>query len=115
MLERLLIDPGTPGGQLLLVRSSISTPGELAYCICRSTYTHTDHRSRAGRRCRWAVEELFQFTKNKTGLGHHQDHKYQVWYRRSTLSILADPFFTVGACHERQRDKKGALQPAKSC
>lgn len=38
LYDWLLLDPGTAGGQQLLVRRSISKPTELAYYICHSTY-----------------------------------------------------------------------------
>lgn len=109
LYDWLLIDPGAPGGHLLLVRRSISS-GELAYYICHSTYPTpiADLVRVAG--SRWAVEETFQFAKNETGLDHYQVSKYQAWYRHITLSMLAAAFLAVTAHREQERDEKGDPQ-----
>jgi len=114
LYDWLLLDPGVPGGHLLLVRRSISNPAELAYYICHSTYPVpvTELVRVAG--SRWAVEETFQFTKNETGLDHYQVRKYHAWYRHITLSMLAAAFLAVTAHTERLRDEKGAPPATQS-
>jgi len=113
LYDWLLVDPGTDQ-HLLLVRRSISKPGELAYYVCRS---HTpvpfaELVRVAG--SRWGVEETFQFAKNETGLDHYQVRRYDAWYRHITLSMLAAAFLATTACAEQLRDQKGAPQPASS-
>lgn len=114
LYDWLLLDPGVPGGQQLLVRRSISKPAELAYYICHSTYPAPIAELVRVAGSRWAVEETFQFTKNETGLDHYQVRKYEAWYRHITLSMLAAAFLTTLAHAERLRDEKGAQQHRKS-
>lgn len=111
LYDWLLLDPGTAGGQQLLVRRSISKPTELAYYICHSTYPVPVAELVRVAGSRWAVEETFQFAKNETGLDHYQVRKYHAWYRHITLSMLAAAFLAVAAHTERLRDEKGAHPP----
>jgi SRSO17 transposase len=113
LYDWLLLDPGADM-HLLLVRRSISKPSELAYYIC-----HTRHPVPVAELVRvagsgWGVGETFQFAKNETGLDHYQVRKYQAWYRRITLSMLAAAFLAVTAHTERGREAKGASQPTVS-
>ncbi|WP_425558993.1 IS701 family transposase [Kutzneria kofuensis] len=113
LYDWLLLDPGADE-HLLVVRRSISKPDELAYYIChtRRPVPLAELVRVAG--SRWGVEETFQFAKNETGLDHYQVRKYQAWYRHVTLSMLAAAFLAVTASAERDRDAKGASQPATS-
>jgi len=38
---------------------------------------------------RWPVEECFEAAKQEVGLDHYQVRKYDTWYRRITMSMLA--------------------------
>ncbi len=113
LYDWLLIDPGTPGGHLLLVRRSISAPGELAYYVCRSTTPVPVAELVRVAGSRWAVEETFQLARNEAGLDHYQVRKHDAWYRHITLSMLAAAFLAVTAHREHQRDtEKGAKRSA---
>lgn len=113
LYDWLLIDPGTPGGHLLLVRRSISKPSELAYYICHAHQPVPVAELVRVAGSRWAVEETFQFAKNEAGLDHYQVRKYDAWYRHITLSMLAAAFLAVTAHREHQRDaEKGAQHSA---
>jgi SRSO17 transposase len=109
LYDWLLLDPGADAHSLL-VRRSISHPGELAYyiCHCRQPVPVAELLRVAG--SRWGVEETFQFAKNETGLDHYQVRKYDAWYRHITLSMLAAAFLAVTA-HAERRDQKGAPHP----
>lgn len=111
LYDWLFVDPGTDD-HLLLVRRSVSKPGELAYYIChtRAPVPLAELVRVAG--SRWGVEESFQFAKNETGLDHYQVRKYQAWYRHITLSMLSAAFLAVTAQRERARDEKRA-RPAE--
>ena len=114
LYDWLLIDPGAHTGShthLLLVRRSISQPGELAYYICRSSRPVPVAELVRVAGSRWGVEETFQFAKNETGLDHYQVRRYQAWYRHITLSMLAAAFLAVTAHRERRRQKG---EPASS-
>ena len=76
LYDWLLIDPGTHT-HLLLVRRSISKPGELAYYICRSPRPVPVVELVRVAGSRWGVEETFQFAKNETGLDHYQVRRYR--------------------------------------
>jgi SRSO17 transposase len=111
LYDWLLLDPGSSGGHLLLVRRSISKPSELAYYLCHSTDPVPLAELVRVAGSRWAVEETFQFAKNDTGLDHYQVRLYDAWYRHITLSMLAAAFLAVTAHTERARDEKGAPHP----
>src|SRR5690349_10626455 len=112
LYDWLLIDPGTHPGthtHLLLVRRSISQPGELAYYICRSPQPVPVAELVRVAGSRWGVEETFQFAKNETGLDHYQVRRYQAWYRHITLSMLAAAFPPDDRTPERVRHELHAL------
>ncbi|MGH3757776.1 hypothetical protein [Actinophytocola sp.] len=91
------------------MRRSISKPSELAYYICHTSTPVPIVELVRVAGSRWAVEETFQFAKNETGLDDYQVRKYDAWYRRITLSMLAAAFLAVTAHRERLRDdQKGA-------
>jgi SRSO17 transposase len=110
LYDWLLLDPGADDHQLL-VRRSISKPGELAYYIVHSPTPVPLAELIRVTGSRWAVEETFQFAKNETGLDHYQVRKYQAWYRHITLSMLAAAFLAVTASTERIQTEKRAAQP----
>ena len=115
LYDWLLLDPGTPVAEvsdrhLLLVRRSISRPGELAYYICRFSRPVPVAELVRVAGSRWGVEETFQFAKNETGLDHYQVRRYHAWYRHITLSMLAAAFLAVTA-HTERGDPKGAPPP----
>jgi SRSO17 transposase len=112
LYDWLLIDPGAEE-HLLLVRRSISKPGELAYYTCRtSTPVPVAELVRVAG-SRWGIEETFQFAKNETGLDHYQVRRYDAWHRHITLSMLAAAFLAVTAHRERSHPEKGA-RPAET-
>jgi SRSO17 transposase len=82
----------------LLIRRSITDPGELAYYLCfgpaGSTIGHLVHIAGT----RWAIEECFQSAKNETGLDHYQVRRYDSWHRHITLAMLAHAYLAVTAC-----------------
>jgi SRSO17 transposase len=110
LYDWLLLDPGADDHQLL-VRRSISTPGELAYYIIHTTAPVPLAELVRVAGARWAVEETFQFAKNETGLDHYQVRKYHAWYRHITLSMLAAAFLVVTARTEHLRREKGEPPP----
>jgi len=92
--------PGEPGGgteRRLLIRRSITDPGELAYYLCWGPAgTGIAELVRiAG--SRWAVEECFQTAKNETGLDQYQVRRYDAWHRHVTLAMLAAAYLAVTA------------------
>jgi SRSO17 transposase len=114
LYDWLLVDPGADT-HLLLVRRSISKPGELAYYICHSSHPVPVAELVRVAGSRWAVEETFQFAKNETGLDHYQVRLYDAWYRHITLSMLAAAFLAVTAYRERDRtDQKGVIAPTQT-
>jgi SRSO17 transposase len=108
--------PGEPGGgteRWLLIRRSITDPGELAYYLCWGPAgTGIAELVRiAG--SRWAVEECFQTAKNETGLDHYQVRRYDSWHRHVTLAMLAAAYLavTAAASPKARPAWSGSLQP----
>ncbi|GAA1022028.1 hypothetical protein Aple_084020 [Acrocarpospora pleiomorpha] len=105
----------------LLIRRSISAPGQLAFYLTYSPHNphNPDHVPLrelvrvAG--IRWTVEEAFQAAKNEAALDHYQVRLYQAWYRHSTLAMLALAFLAVTrAAHLPPSDPPDRLTPADS-
>jgi len=90
-------EPGTGSERWLLVRRSITDPGELAYYLCSGPAgTGIDQLVRiAG--SRWAIEECFQTAKNETGLDQYQVRTWTGWHRHVTLAMLAAAYLAVTA------------------
>jgi hypothetical protein len=88
-------DPGDGTTSWLLVRRSLTDPGDLAYYLARApaTTTLTELARVAG--TRWAIEETFQSAKGEVGLDHYQVRRYDSWYRHITLAMPAHAFLTV--------------------
>jgi SRSO17 transposase len=72
----------------MLVRRPV-TGGELAFFTCHAPAGTTLAELVQVAGARWAIEECFQAAKNETGLDHYQVRRYDAWYRRATLSMLA--------------------------
>lgn len=83
-----LVGIGAPDHHLL-IRRSISKPGELAYyrCFTPGGATLAELVRVAG--SRWNVEECFQGGKNEAALDHYQVRKHLAWYRHVTLAMAA--------------------------
>ena len=82
-------------GFWLLVRRSLSDPGELAYYVCfgpADTSLVTLVRVAGSR---WRVEEAFEQAKGEVGLDHYQVRQYLAWYRHVTLAMAALAFLAV--------------------
>jgi SRSO17 transposase len=79
----------------LLLRRSITDPGDLtAYvCFAPSATTLAVLVQVAGRR--WTVEACFEAAKGEVGLDHYEVRSWQGWYRHITLACLAHAFLTV--------------------
>jgi len=85
----------TGSGYWLLVRRSLTDPGDRAYYLCHGP-TDTPLRELvrvAG--ARWAIEESFQTAKGEVGLDQYQVRRWDGWYRHITLAMLAHAFLTA--------------------
>jgi SRSO17 transposase len=82
---------------LLLVRRSISDPGELAYFAvhARTDTTLPTLVQVAG--LRWSVEDCFETAKSDCGLDQYEVRKWEPWHRHIALSIAAFAFLSVSA------------------
>ena len=99
----------------LLVRRSLTDPTDRAYYLCYGP-EHTPLRELvrvAG--ARWAIEETFQSAKGQVGLDQYQVRRYDSWYRRITLVMLAaHAFLTVTTAHASQAADPKRGRPAAS-
>ena len=80
--------------QWLLIRRSVSDPGELAFyrAYGREHTTVTELARVAG--TRWAIEEGFQRAK-EVGLDEYEVRRWAGWQRHITLCLLAHAFLEV--------------------
>jgi SRSO17 transposase len=87
----------------LLIRRSISDPGELAYFYAYApagrVCSLTDLVKVAG--TRWKVEDDFQDVKSTIGLDQTQVRLYRAWRRHVTLAMAALAFLAVLAAIEK--------------
>lgn len=95
----------------LLIRRSLSNPGEIAYFYAYAPEGHvcslTDLVKIAG--TRWKVEDDFQDSKSTVGLDQTQVRLYRAWKRHVTMAMAALAFLAVLAAIERARI------PLRSC
>ena len=84
-----LPDAGEGFERWLLIRRSITDPGDLAYYLCFGPAGTTIDQLVRIAGSRWAIEECFQSAKNETGLDHYQVRRYDAWHRHITLAMLA--------------------------
>lgn len=95
-------------GHYLLVRRSLTEPGELAYYVVFALKARANLETLvkvAGRR--WEIEVGFEATKGECGLDQYEVRRWQGWYRHITLSLLAHAVLAV----LRAREKKNAVGP----
>jgi SRSO17 transposase len=83
----------------LLIRRNPHT-GELAYYLCWSPHPVPLRILIRVAGCRWSIEELFQTSKNETGLDHYQVRGWTPWHRFITLAMLALAVLTTLACQD---------------
>jgi SRSO17 transposase len=82
----LTIQAGQGHHSLLIRRSG---DGKLAYYLAWHTQpvAFAELVSVAGRR--WAIEEMFQITKDQFGLDHTQARSWHGWHRHATLTMIS--------------------------
>lgn len=82
---------------LLLVRRSVSDPGEVAYFAvhARTGTTLPTLVKIAG--LRWAVEDCFETAKSDCGLDQYEVRKWEPWHRHIALACAAFAFLSVSA------------------
>jgi hypothetical protein len=84
-------------GRWLLIRQSISNPGERAYYLCYGPNDTGNEELIRVAGARWAVEECFQTAKGQVGLDEYQVGRYDAWYRHITLAIVAHVYLAATA------------------
>ena len=95
----LAIDPGRPGHRWLLIRRNRRTR-ELAFYRCYSPRRVPLPLLVKVAGIRWTTEENFQAGKGLAGLDEHQVRRWDSWYRRTTLAMLALAFLSIAAATE---------------
>ena len=90
---RPLREPGR--GHWLLVRRSVSKPGELAYYVCFGPAGTTLQELVKVAGTRWAIEECFEEAKGQVGLDQYEVRRWDGWYRHITLAMLAHAYLAV--------------------
>jgi SRSO17 transposase len=96
----------------LLVRRSLTDPGDLAYYLCHGPERTPLRELVRVAGARWAIEETFQTAKGQVGLDQYQVRRYDSWYRHITLAMLAHAFLTITTADADA--KRGLVAPSKS-
>ena len=103
---RPLREPGK--GYWLLVRRSLSNPGELAYYVCYGPAgTSLEELVRVAG-TRWAIEECFEEAKGQVGLDQYEVRRWDGWYRHITLAMLAHAYLSMIRHQAMEQGEKGA-------
>ena len=96
----------------LLVRRSLTDPGDLAYYLCHGPERTPLRELVRVAGARWAIEETFQTATGQVGLDQYQVRRYDSWYRHITLAMLAHAFLTITTADAD--GKRGLVAPSKS-
>lgn len=73
----------------VLIRRSVSDPGEVAYFACGGPPATTLSELVRIAGARWAVEDLFELAKGDCGLDEYEVRGWTGWHRHVTLSLWA--------------------------
>ena len=82
---RPLREPGKD--HWLLVRRSITNPGELAYYVCFGPAEMALEELMRVAGTRWTIEQCFEEAKGQVGLDQYEVRKWDGWYRGITLAM----------------------------
>ena len=94
-------------GHYLLIRRSLSTPDELAYCVVYAPrdWVSPEKLARVAGQC-WKIEQGFQTAKGECGLDEYEVRRWGSWYRHITFSLLAHALLVAIRQATRQSQKK---------
>lgn len=93
----------------LLIRRSVSDPGEVAYFACGGPPGTTVRQLVEVAGARWAIEDLFELAKGDCGLDEYEVRNWAGWHRHVTLSLYALAVLAVIRSRAAgRRRKKGA-------
>lgn len=92
----------------VLIRRSVSDPGEVAYFACGGPPATTLNELVRVAGARWAVEDLFELAKGDCGLDEYEVRSWTGWHRHVTLSLFALAVVAVIRSRAAKAAKKGA-------
>jgi len=97
-------------GRWLLIRRSVSDPGDVAYFACGGPPDTTLQELVRIAGTRWAIEECFELGKGDCGLDEYEVRSWVGWHRHVTLSLFALAVVAVirSRAAKPRRRKKGA-------
>ena len=81
--------------KLLLVRRSVSDPGDMRAFICFCPEGAAVKKLVRVAGSRWTVEQSFEETKGEVGLDHYEMRSYEGWYKHITLACCAHALLAV--------------------
>jgi SRSO17 transposase len=84
-----------PGERWLLLRRSVSNPGEIAYYVAYVPCSCPLQSMVRVAGSRWAIEECFEAAKGEVGLDQYEVRSWHGWYRHITLAMAAHAYLTV--------------------
>jgi SRSO17 transposase len=92
----------------VLIRRSVSDPGEVAYFACGGPPATTLNELARVAGTRWSIEDLFELAKGDCGLDEYEVRSWTGWHRHVTLSLLALAIVAVIRSRVAKSAKKGA-------
>ncbi len=94
----------------LLVRKSISNPGEVqAYVVFAPSETRIEEMVQVAG-ARWSIEIAFEAAKSEVGLDQYEVRTYEAWYRHITLCLWAQALLTAIRQSMSKRGRTKMLQ-----
>ena len=99
---------GRPRGTGLLVRRSVTDPGDLAYYGCFGSWDVPLEELVRVAGTRWVIEDAFKEAKSEVGLDQYEVRRWTGWYRHITLALLVHAFLAVTrSCAAGTHEKGG--------
>ena len=99
---------GQAKGYWLLVRRSVTDPGDLAYYGCFGSWDVPLEELVRVAGTRWVIEDAFKEAKSEVGLDQYEVRRWTGWYRHITLALLVHAFLAVTrSCAAGTHEKGG--------
>ena len=90
-----------------MARRSLANPGEMAYYVCYGSAGTTLEELARVAGTRWTIEECLEEAKAQVGLDQHEVRRWDGWYRRITLAMLAQAYLSVIRHQAMEEGEKG--------
>ena len=105
---------GQAKGYWLLVRRSVTDPGDLAYYGCFGSWDVPLEELVRVAGTRWVIEDAFKEAKSEVGLDQYEVRRWTGWYRHITLALLVHAFLAVTRSYAAGTHEKGGWSSGRN-